>query len=70
MNSVTDGDYTGDFSEAILSPFQKVTVSGILGLKFKQEPTLKGHRIDCTCRCLMQKFVRAKGAGTEMMTGT
>lgn len=34
MNSVTDGDYTGDFSEAILSPSQKVTVSGIWGLKF------------------------------------
>lgn len=63
MNSVTDGDYTGDFSEAILSPSQKVTVSGIWGLKLTQEPTLRGQRIDCRCLCLMQQFVRAKGVG-------
>lgn len=52
--------YTGDFSEAILSPSQKVTVSCISRLK---EPTLRGHRIDCMHPCFIQLFIKAEGAG-------
>lgn len=57
MNSVTD------CSETILSPPPKVTASGIWGLNFMQESTLRGHRTDCRYPCSIQLFVKAKAAG-------